>query len=140
MSTNQDIPTAKAVPYEAGSTEAPPTVVYATSTSAPPQQLYVPEGTAPSTENERYGVCRKCRRVFERPPGIILLAIWLIILILFPSQRSERRTSPVLSLSRVLQRKMAGYDCRLMHSLLVGKLGLFFMSFFSKNNLSLRFH
>jgi hypothetical protein len=120
MSTNQDIPTAKAVPYEGGSAEAPPTVVYATSTSAPPQQLlYVPEGSAPSTENERYGVCRKCRRVFERPPGIRLLVISLIILILFYLQRSERRASPILSLSRVLQRKVARYYCRFMHSLLV---------------------
>lgn len=62
MSSNnqKETPIVTAVPVEQNQSPPPiqPTIVYAT------------HANPPSEENERYGVCRKCRRVFERPPGV----------------------------------------------------------------------
>mmetsp|Transcript_29221 Transcript_29221/g.31873 ORF Transcript_29221/g.31873 Transcript_29221/m.31873 type:complete len:92 (-) Transcript_29221:1119-1394(-) len=60
-SVNQkDVPIVTAVPVDQPNSPPPinPTVVYAT------------QAVPPNDQNERYGVCRKCRRVFERPPGV----------------------------------------------------------------------
>lgn len=57
--SSKDIPVATAVPAQDNPPAIAPSVIY--PTLAEPLS---------NSDNGRYGVCRKCRRVFERPPGV----------------------------------------------------------------------
>lgn len=61
---NTDVPIATAVPVHVTSVQQPPPVqVHSTIAQ---EYLLNPQ----IVEDERHGVCRRCRRVFLRPPGV----------------------------------------------------------------------
>ncbi len=61
QSNEQQYPTVTAVPVEQNPQTISPTVAFAQEIPITSTGLY---------ENERFGICRRCRRQFERPPGV----------------------------------------------------------------------
>jgi hypothetical protein len=57
----QHYPTVTAGPVEQNPPTISPTVAFAQEIPMTSTGLY---------ENERFGICRRCRRQFERPPGV----------------------------------------------------------------------